>query len=60
MSEKFLEVFKEKLIIKLLLLSILIFPIILLLGSAVINFMVVLMNIFFLIHIISKKNYVIF
>jgi len=60
MSEKFLEVFKEKLIIKLLLLSILIFPIILLIGSAVINFMVVLMNIFFLIHIISKKNYVIF
>ena len=60
MSEKFLEVFKEKLIIKLLLLSILIFPIILLLGSAVINFMIVLMNIFFLIHIISKKNYVIF
>jgi len=60
MSEKFLEVFKEKLIIKLLLLSILIFPIILLLGSAVINFTIVLMNIFFLIHIISKKNYVIF
>jgi O-antigen ligase len=60
MSEKFLEVFKEKFIIKLLLLSILIFPIILLVGSAVINFMIVLMNIFFLIHIISKKNYVIF
>ena len=60
MSEKFLEAFKEKFIIKLLLLSILIFPIILLVGSAVINFMIVLMNIFFLIHIISKKNYVIF
>lgn len=60
MSEKFLEVFKEKFIIKLLLFSILIFPIILLVGSAVINFMIVLMNIFFLIHIISKKNYVIF
>ena len=52
MSEKFLEVFKEKFIIKLLLFSILIFPIILLVGSAVINFMIVLMNIFFLIHII--------
>ena len=52
MSEKFLEVFKEKLIIKLLLLSILIFPIILLVGSAVINFMIVLMNIFFLVFVL--------
>ena len=60
MSEKFLEVFKEKFIIKLLLLSALIFPLSLLLGSAIINSLIVLMNIFFLIHIISKKNYVIF
>ena len=60
MSEKFLEVFKEKFIIKFLLLSALIFPLSLLLGSAIINSLIVLMNIFFLIHIISKKNYVIF
>jgi oligosaccharide repeat unit polymerase len=60
MSEKLLEVFKEKFTIKLLLLSVLIFPIALLVGSAVINSVIVLMNIFFLIHIISKKNYTIF
>ena len=60
MSDKFLETFKEKLIIKLLLFSVLIFPIALLLGSAIINSLIVIMNIFFLIHIISEKNYVIF
>jgi len=60
MKNDFLEVFKEGLIIKILLFSILIFPITLLVGSAVINFSIVLMNIFFLFHVINEKKYRIF
>ena len=56
MSVKFLEIFKENFVIQILLFFTLIFPLILLVGSAVINLSIVLMNIFFLIHILSKKN----
>ena len=60
MKENFLEIFKENLIIKILSFFILLFPMILLIGSAAINLSIVLMNIFFLIHIIVEKKYKIF
>ena len=60
MKNVFLEVFKENFTIKILIFLILIFPIVLLIGSAVINTCIVLMNIFFLIHIIVEKKYEIF
>ena len=60
MKDSFLEIFKENLIIKILSIFILIFPIILLIGSAAINLVIVIMNIFFLIHIIVEKKYKIF
>ena len=60
MKNDFLEVFKENFTIKILIIFILIFPIVLLIGSAVINTCIVLMNIFFLIHIIIKEKYEIF
>ena len=60
MKSNFLEILTEDLIIKVLLFFILMFPVILLIGSAIINSSIVLMNIFFLIHIINKKKYKIF
>ena len=60
MKNDFLEIFKESFVIKILFFFILMFPVILLIGSAFINFSVVLMNIFFLIHVINKKKYQIF
>ena len=57
MSVKFLEIFKENFVIQILLFFTLIFPLILLVGSAVINLSIVLMNIFFLIHIFNEKKY---
>lgn len=60
MKDSFLEIFKENLIIKILSIFILMFPIILLIGSAAINLVIVIMNIFFLIHIIVEKKYKIF
>ena len=60
MKDNFLEIFKENLIIKILSFFILMFPIILLIGSAAINLSIVLMNIFFLVHIIIEKKYKIF
>jgi len=60
MKKSFLEIFKENLIIKILSIFILMFPIILLIGSAAINLVIVIMNIFFLIHIIIEKKYKIF
>ena len=60
MKKSFLEIFKENLIIKILSIFILMFPIILLIGSAAINLAIVIMNIFFLIHIIIEKKYKIF
>lgn len=57
MSVKFLEIFKENFVIQILLFFTLIFPLILLVGSAVINLSIVLMNIFFLIHIFNVKKY---
>tara|TARA_B110000858_G_scaffold184362_1_gene225497 strand:- start:319 stop:1575 length:1257 start_codon:yes stop_codon:yes gene_type:complete len=60
MKNNFLEIFKESFTIKILIILITIFPIVLLIGSAVINTCIVLMNIFFLIDIIIKKKYEIF
>ncbi|MDA7713792.1 O-antigen ligase family protein [Candidatus Pelagibacter sp.] len=60
MKNNFIEIFKESLTVKILLFSILIFPIILLVGSAIINLSIVLMNAFFLIHVINEKKYQIF
>jgi O-antigen ligase len=60
MKNDFIEIFKEGILIQILLFFILIFPLILLIGSAIINTSIVLMDIFFLIYVINKKKYQIF
>ena len=60
MKNKLLELNNETIFIKLSLFLIIIFPIILLIGSAVINTALVLLNIFFIIHILKYKNFKIF
>ena len=60
MKDDFLDVIKENITIKISLILILSFPIILLLGSAIINISIVLMNIFFLTHVVINKKYQIF
>ena len=60
MKNQILDIFKENLLIKVSFLLILFFPIILLSGSAVINLAIVIMNVFFLIHIFKEKKIKIF
>jgi O-antigen ligase len=60
MKNEFLNIFKERLSIKISLILLFFFPIILLTGSAIINLSIVLINIFFLIHIIAEKKFIIF
>ena len=60
MKKEILNIFKEDLIIKISFLFMLVFPIILLLGSALINTSIVIMNIFFLIHIYNEKKFRVF
>ena len=60
MKNDFLNIFKEDFLCKISLIFILLFPIILLSGSAIINSSIVLTNIFFLIHIIREKKIYIF
>ena len=60
MKDEILNIFKENFSIKISLVLIFLFPIILLLGSALINTSIVIMNIFFLIHIYNEKKFRIF
>ena len=60
MKSGILEIYKENFIEKYSIFFILFFPIILLLGSSVINFSIVLMNVMFLIHIFKEKKFKIF
>ena len=60
MKNDFLNVFEERFSIKISLILLLFFPVILLMGSAVINLSIVLINIFFLSHVVKKKKFKIF
>ena len=60
MKDEILDIFKENLTIKISFAFIFLFPIILLLGSALINTSIVIMNIVFLIHIYNEKKFKIF
>ena len=60
MKNQILDIFKENLLIKVSFLLIIFFPIILLSGSAVINLVIVIMNVFFLTHIFKEKKIKIF
>ena len=56
MKNKILDIFKENLTVKISIVLILLFPIALMAGSAIINLFIVLMNITFLIHIFKEKK----
>ena len=60
MKDEILNIFKENFIIKISLFFILLFPVILLVGSSVINTSIIIMNILFLTHVINEKNFQIF
>ena len=60
MKSEILNIFKEKFIIKISIILISLFPIILLLGSAILNTSIIIMNIFFLIHVFDQKKLRIF
>ena len=60
MKSEILNIFKEKFIIKISIILISLFPIMLLLGPAVLNTSIVIMNIFFLIHVFDQKKFRIF
>ncbi|MDA9615981.1 O-antigen ligase family protein [Candidatus Pelagibacter sp.] len=60
MKDEILNIFKEDITIKISFIFILLFPVVLLLGSAVLNLSIVIMNILFLIHVFNKKNFQIF
>ena len=60
MKNKILELYNEEIYLKLSFILIIIFPIILLIGSSIINMAIVLLNIFFLTHIFKHKNFKIF
>ena len=60
MKSEILNIFKEKFIIKISIILISLFPITLLLGSAILNTSIVLMNVLFLIHIFNQKQFRIF
>ena len=60
MKNKILELYNEEIYLKLSFILIIIFPIILLIGSSIINMSIVLLNIFFLTHIFKHKNFKIF
>ena len=60
MKDEILNIFKESFIIKISFLFILLFPVILLVGSSVVNTSIIIMNILFLAHIINEKKFQIF
>ena len=60
MKSEFLNIFKEKFIVKISIILISLFPIMLLLGSAILNTSIIIMNIFFLIHVFDQKKLRIF
>jgi len=60
MKNEFLNIFKENLTTRFSIILISIFPIIILLGSSVINTSIIIMNILFLIHIFNEKKFRIF
>ena len=60
MKYKILNILKENLVISISLILITLFPITLLIGSSVINTSIVLMNVFFLIHIYTEKKFQVF
>jgi len=60
MKDEILNIFKENVIIRISFIFIFLFPIILLLGSAILNLSIVIMNILFLVHIFNEKKFKIF
>ena len=60
MKSKLLELYQESMLLKLSFFLIIIFPIILLIGSSVINTAIVILNVFFIIHIFKHQNFKIF
>ena len=60
MKNEILDIFKENFTIKVSFVFIFLFPIILLLGSALINTSIVIMNIFFLAHVFNEKKFSVF
>ena len=60
MKDEILNIFKENVIIRISFIFIFLFPIILLLGSAILNLSIVIMNILFLVHIFNEKKFEIF
>ena len=60
MKDEILNILKENLTIKISFILILLFPLVLLVGSSVVNTSIIAMNVFFLIHIISEKKLQIF
>ena len=60
MKIEILNIFKEKFTTRVSIILISLFPVILLLGSAVLNASIVIMNVFFLIHIFNEKKFQIF
>ena len=60
MKDEILNIFKENYVVKISFFFIFLFPVILLLGSAILNTAIVIMNIFFLIHVFSEKKFQIF
>ena len=60
MKDEILNIFKENYVVKISFFIIFLFPVILLLGSAILNAAIVIMNIFFLIHVFSEKKFKIF
>ena len=60
MKNETLDIFKENFIIKISFVFILFFPLLLLLGSAILNTSIVIMNILFLTHIYKEKKFKVF
>ena len=60
MKSEILDIFKEKFTVIVSIILISLFPVILLLGSAALNSSIVIMNVFFLIHIFNVKKFKIF
>ena len=60
MKDEILNIFKENVIIRISFIFIFLFPIILLLGSAILNLSIVIMNILFLVHIFNEKKFEVF
>ena len=60
MKNDILDIFKEGLLIRTSLIFISLFPVTLLLSTAILNAIIVIMNVLFLIHVFSEKKFSIF